>query len=57
MIGRRRNKLLQKLPENIGAEAVLDKVFNFTKSANSNAFQWLMMSITNNYTANTRLNS
>lgn len=45
---------LTGLPSNIGAErmAELDKVFNLTKSGNSEiAFQWLLMAIKNNYTA------
>ena len=45
---------LTKLPENIGAEkmAELDKAFNLTQVGNSEiAFQWLMMSIKNNYPA------
>lgn len=50
---------LTKLPENIGAErmAELDKAFNLTKTGNSEiAFQWLLMSIKNDYAAaNSRL--
>jgi len=50
---------LTKLPTNIGADrlAELDTVFNLTKIGNSEiAFQWLMMSIKNNYsTADARL--
>jgi hypothetical protein len=50
---------LTKLPANIGADrlAELDKAFNLTRIGNSEiAFQWLMMSIKNNYTpANARL--
>ena len=45
---------LTKLPANIGADrmAELDTAFNLTKSGNSEiAFQWLLMSIKNNYTA------
>lgn len=45
---------LQALPENVGIEkmALLDKIFNFTNEGNSEiAFQWLMMSIRNNYAA------
>jgi leukotriene-A4 hydrolase len=45
---------LKTMPENLGAEKMseLDKMFNFTKSGNSEvSFQWLMMSIKNNYTA------
>ena len=45
---------LTKLPSNIGADrmAELDTAFNLTKSGNSEiAFQWLLMSIKNNYTA------
>jgi len=45
---------LQGLPENLGAVrmAELDKAFNFTKSGNSEiAFQWLLMSIKNDYRA------
>jgi hypothetical protein len=45
---------LKTLPENLGAErmAELDGAFNLTKVGNSEiAFQWLMMSIKNNYTA------
>jgi leukotriene-A4 hydrolase len=44
---------LTKLPANIGAERMseLDKTFNLTTRGNSEiAFQWLMMSIRNNYT-------
>ncbi|MDQ3180252.1 MAG: M1 family metallopeptidase, partial [Acidobacteriota bacterium] len=43
---------LTKLPENLGAEkmAELDKAFNLTKVGNSEiAFQWLLMSIKNEY--------
>jgi leukotriene A-4 hydrolase/aminopeptidase len=43
---------LQGLPENLGAGrmAELDKAFNFTKVGNSEiAFQWLLMSIKNDY--------
>ncbi len=50
---------LTKLPTDIGADrlAELDRAFNLTKIGNSEiAFQWLMMSIRNNYAAaNTRL--
>jgi leukotriene-A4 hydrolase len=50
---------LTRLPANIGADrmAELDKTFNLTKIGNSEiAFQWLLMSIKNNYpAANTRL--
>jgi hypothetical protein len=45
---------LKTLPENLGAEkmAELDKAFNLTKVGNSEiAFQWLMMSIKNEYMA------
>ena len=45
---------LTRLPANIGADRMdeLDKAFNLTKSGNSEiAFQWLLMSIKNNYTA------
>lgn len=45
---------LKTLPENLSAEkmAELDKAFNLTKVGNSEiAFQWLMMSIKNNYEA------
>jgi leukotriene-A4 hydrolase len=45
---------LKSMPENTNAEkmAELDKLFNFTRSGNSEiAFQWLMMSIKNNYRA------
>ncbi|MBA3633918.1 MAG: M1 family metallopeptidase [Acidobacteria bacterium] len=45
---------LKTLPENVGAEkmAELDKAFNLTKVGNSEiAFQWLRMSIKNNYAA------
>ncbi|MBX7170619.1 MAG: M1 family metallopeptidase [Pyrinomonadaceae bacterium] len=45
---------LKSMPENLGAAkmAELDKMFNFTNSGNSEiAFQWLMMSIKNNYKA------
>ncbi len=45
---------LRKMPENLGTEkmAQLDKAFNFTKIGNSEiAFQWLMMSIKNKYSA------
>lgn len=45
---------LKAFPENLGATkmAELDKMFNFTKIGNSEiAFQWLMMSIKNNYKA------
>jgi hypothetical protein len=50
---------LTKLPTTIGTDrlAELDAVFNLTKIGNSEiAFQWLMMSIRNNYApANARL--
>lgn len=45
---------LTKLPETIGADrlAELDKTFNLTNTGNSEiAFQWLLMSIKNKYTA------
>ena len=45
---------LKSLPEKLGTGkmAELDKTFNFTKIGNSEiAFQWLMMSIKNNYSA------
>ena len=45
---------LKTLPENLGAAKMseLDKAFNLTKVGNSEiAFQWLMMSITNEYMA------
>jgi leukotriene-A4 hydrolase len=45
---------LKALPENIGAAKMgeLDRMFNFTRIGNSEiAFQWLMMSIKNNYRA------
>ncbi|CAN5601019.1 M1 family metallopeptidase [soil metagenome] len=45
---------LRTLPENLGAEkmAELDAAFDLTKSGNSEiAFQWLLMSIKNKYTA------
>lgn len=45
---------LKAFPENLGSAKMegLDKLFNFTKSGNSEiAFQWLMMSIKNNYKA------
>ncbi len=45
---------LTKLPDNISADrmAELDAAFNLTKTGNSEiAFQWLLMSIKNNYTA------
>jgi aminopeptidase N len=45
---------LKSLPENAGAEkmAELDQAFNLTKVGNSEiAFQWLMMSIKNKYSA------
>lgn len=45
---------LKAFPENLGAAKMerLDTNFNFTKSGNSEiAFQWLMMSIRNNYKA------
>ena len=45
---------LTKLPENLGAERMseLDKAFNLTARGNSEiAFQWLLMSIRNNYSA------
>ncbi len=45
---------LTKIPASIGAErmAELDREFNLTKRGNSEiAFQWLLMSIKNNYTA------
>jgi hypothetical protein len=45
---------LKSLPPNAGAQrlAELDKAFNLTKTGNSEiAFQWLMMSIKNNYSA------
>lgn len=45
---------LKALPENLGSTKMegLDKLFNFTKSGNSEiAFQWLMMSIKNSYKA------
>ncbi len=45
---------LKSMPENLGAEKMsqLDKMFNFTKTGNSEiAFQWLMMSIKQNYKA------
>ncbi len=43
---------LTNLPETLGAEKMtqLDKAFNFTKIGNSEiAFQWLLMSVKNNY--------
>ncbi len=50
---------LQNLPTDLGATkmAELDRAFNLTKRGNSEiAFQWLLMSIKNNYTAaNARL--
>ncbi len=50
---------LKSMPENLGAEKMsqLDQMFAFTKSGNSEiSFQWLMMSIKNNYkTADARL--
>lgn len=45
---------LTQLPDNIGADRMdeLDKTFSLTKIGNSEiAFQWLLMSIKNNYTA------
>ncbi|CAN5278699.1 M1 family metallopeptidase [soil metagenome] len=45
---------LRKLPENLGTEKMseLDKAFNLTKIGNSEiAFQWLLMSIKNKYSA------
>lgn len=45
---------LKSLPENLNSTQMteLDKLFGFTKSNNSEiAFQWLMMSIKNNYKA------
>jgi len=45
---------LTKLPEDVGAEKMteLDKAFNLTKVGNSEiAFQWLLMSIKNKYSA------
>jgi leukotriene-A4 hydrolase len=45
---------LKSLPENLGAAKMgeLDRMFNFTRIGNSEiAFQWLMMSIKNNYRA------
>lgn len=45
---------LQTMPEGFGTEkmAELDKAFNLTKAGNSEiAFQWLLMSIRENYTA------
>lgn len=45
---------LKSLPKKLGSEKMteLDKDFNFTKTGNSEiAFQWLMMSIKNNYKA------
>jgi leukotriene A-4 hydrolase/aminopeptidase len=45
---------LKSLPENLGAKkmAELDSVFNLTKTGNSEiAFQWLLMSIKNKYSA------
>ncbi len=45
---------LKSMPENLGATKMteLDKMFNFTNTGNSEiAFQWLMMSIKNNYKA------
>lgn len=45
---------LKSMPETLGAEQMskLDLAFNFTKSGNSEiAFQWLMMSIKNDYAA------
>ena len=45
---------LKTMPENVGAEkmAELDKAFNLTKVGNSEiAFQWLLMSVKNNYSA------
>jgi hypothetical protein len=45
---------LRKMPENLGTEkmSALDKAFNFTRIGNSEiAFQWLMMSIKNKYSA------
>jgi aminopeptidase N len=44
---------LQNLPADLGAQKLseLDRAFNLTKSGNSEiAFQWLLMSIKNNYT-------
>lgn len=44
---------LKSMPEDLSAEkmAELDKAFNFTKIGNSEiVFQWLLMSIKNNYT-------
>ena len=50
---------LKTLPENVGAEKMteLDKAFNLTRIGNSEiAFQWLLMSIKNKYSAaDTRL--
>jgi leukotriene-A4 hydrolase len=45
---------LKSMPENLGTEKMsqLDQMFAFTKSGNSEiAFQWLLMSIKNNYKA------
>jgi len=45
---------LKTMPENLGTEKMseLDKAFNFTRIGNSEiAFQWLMMSIKQNYKA------
>ncbi len=45
---------LRKMPETLSAEKMseLDKAFNFTRIGNSEiAFQWLIMSIKNNYSA------
>ncbi len=45
---------LKSMPENLGAPRMegLDKLFNFTNIGNSEiAFQWLLMSIKNNYSA------
>jgi leukotriene-A4 hydrolase len=45
---------LKSMPDNVGTEkmARLDKMFDFTQSGNSEiAFQWLLMSIKNNYAA------
>jgi leukotriene A-4 hydrolase/aminopeptidase len=47
-------RFLKKLPENLGSEKMsgLDKLFNFTKSGNSEiSFQWLLMAIKNKYSA------
>ena len=48
------SRFLKTLPTNVGAGkmAELDKAFNLTTRGNSEiAFQWLLMSIKNNYSA------